>query len=528
MFTFYWFFKRNEQFMFVFKTGDKIEKATDKEGLLKALKSVGILISFDNYSNFDKELALILSDGKNKYLKKYLSIDLAQEIRKASIEEIGYNTKLLKASENVFDLCMNRIEICEHIFKERETYFETKFDIVSEFKLNAQSIKKTIAGLASEIVKAVKQPNRPDVLIYSYDKNIPIGELPKDLVRFYEGIKAKYLNGFDETLKKQQFKMTLNGLTHTFGLGGVHSAKEKYKADGHFLHIDAKAFYTSLIINNNWISNGIKNKENYLNLYDKKAQYELEENPKALIYKEVINVIFGSTKNPYSDLYDPNKFHNVTVNGQLIMAHLILILENFIEELIQTNTDGIVVRYNPEFYDLLLEIVGLWGTHYNIDVAITKINKIHQRDVNNYIFWKENGQTIRKGIYKEPNYLNGSMPIINETLFANAATGIKPQDYIIEQFKMDDLSKFYFIGKKEKDQEKVVQKLAGFADYKTLTDTVCGVATNKKKNGGLFQVKKGLYSKLRNSPENFMNYLEANKKQIDLNWYVDLVEKNIF
>ena len=120
------------------------------------------------------------------------------------------------------------------------------------------------------------------------------------------------------------------------------------------------------------------------------------------------------------------------------------------------------------------------------------------------------------------------MPIINETLFANAATGIKPQDYIIEQFKMDDLSKFYFIGKKEKDQEKVVQKLAGFADYKTLTDTVCGVATNKKKNGGLFQVKKGLYSKLRNSPENFMNYLEANKKQIDLNWYVDLVEKNIF
>ena len=138
MFTFYWFFKRNEQFMFVFKTGDKIEKATDKEGLLKALKSVGILISFDNYSNFDKELALILSDGKNKYLKKYLSIDLAQEIRKASIEEIGYNTKLLKASENVFDLCMNRIEICEHIFKERETYFETKFDIVSEFKLNAQ------------------------------------------------------------------------------------------------------------------------------------------------------------------------------------------------------------------------------------------------------------------------------------------------------------------------------------------------------------------------------------------------------
>lgn len=530
MFTFYWFFKRNDQFMFVFKTGERIEKATDKESLLKALESAGILVSYDNYTTFDREIALLLSDGKNKYLKKHLSIDLSQEIRNASIEEIGYYTKLLKISNTVYDYCMNRIEICEHILKEREEYFETKFEIVSEFNLNAQSIKKTRAGLAAEILGAVKQPKRADTLLYTFDERIPLNELPKDLIHFYERIKTKYKASFDDSLKNENIKMTLNNLTHTFGFGGSHGAKEKYKSKGFFLYIDAKAFYPTLALKNDWFSSGTKNKEIYREIYQKKKEYEEVDTKKSEIYKTIINASIGAMNNPYSALYDPNKFYNVTVNGQLIMTHLIVLLENFISEVVQTNTDGIVVKYNVEFYDLIVDVSNMWASHYGLDLSFKKITMVHQRNVNNYIFKTEDGKFIKTGIYKDSNYLNNSMPIIRNSLLENALNGTKVQDFMVQQFKEKGLEDFYFVGTKSKDAEKIVQKIGSGSNtqYKSLPNTVCGLATNKKEYGELFQIKKGLYSKLRNSPENFMNYLNVTKKEVNLNWYLEIVDKNIF
>ncbi|ALS03082.1 hypothetical protein ATZ33_17370 [Enterococcus silesiacus] len=520
MFTFYWLFKKENSFTAVLKNDKETQIITDKESLKKALDTVGFLVSFGNYSTMDKEIALLLSNGKSKYLQKNISIDLSQELGNKTIEEIGFRLGHNMKAKTAAEFCEKRIEICEYVFSKREEYLESKFQIVKEFGLNPRFVMKTRASLAAEILNAKKQPKAPNILIYEYDKRIQLNELPEKLLTFYNRIKKKYIIDKDEKIKFEKIKMSLAGLTHTFGFGGVHAAKEKYKGSGLYLLIDVRQFFPSLILNNQLFSTAVKDKSVFKKLYDKKVETGQET------YKVLIAAINGAMNNPYSNLYDPQKFYSVTVNGQLIITHLIIILENFIEELIQTNTDGIVVKINPIFETIINDLLERWSAHYELDLKVTKIKNIWQRDVNNYIFETTSGEFVKKGIYSDLNYLTSAIPVITEALIAYSLHGIKPQNYLIDAFKNEPIEKFYYIGKIARGYEAIEQQRG--LTYKKMNNTVCGIATSNKKFGGIYQTKNDLHSKLPGSPVHFLSYDHATKQDIDMSWYVEEVEKYIY
>lgn len=520
MFTFYWLFQKNDSWLAIFKTDDKITTATDKESLEQALSSVHYLVSYGNYQTSDKFLAKILSDGKSSFLQKYLSIDLNQEAKNCTIEEIGFNLRMKIKAKTPEEFCLQRIAICEAIFSEREEYLETKFEIVKEFQLKPRSIMKTRANLAAEILQAKKMPKRPNILLFEFDQYVPFNELPERLVHFYQSIKDRYKNTLEEKLKQEKFKMTLANLTHTFGVGGVHAAKEKYRGEGCFLLIDVNQFFPSIIQNNKLLSVGIKRPEIFDELYKKKVQTG------KLAYKILINAINGSMNNPYSALYDPQKFYSVTVNGQLIITHLILVLESFFEELIQTNTDGIVIRINPVMENAIRDLLELWCRQLHLQVSITKVNKVWQKDVNNYVLQKEDGQLVRKGIFTKPTYLSNSTPVVYNGIFEAVVNGIKPQNYVIECYKNGAIEEFFYIGKLQGDFSGLEQQT--LSGYVKMNNTICGIATSNKNYGEVFQVRGDLHSKLPGSPANFMSYTQAGKKDINLSWYVKHVEKSLF
>ncbi|MDV4749196.1 hypothetical protein NNF75_10970, partial [Enterococcus faecium] len=308
--------------------------------------------------------------------------------------------------------------------------------------------------------------------------------------------------------------------THTFGVGGVHAAKEKYRGEGCFLLIDVNQFFPSIIQNNKLLSVGIKCPEIFDELYKKKVQTG------KLAYKILINAINGSMNNPYSALYDPQKFYSVTVNGQLIITHLILVLESFFEELIQTNTDGILIRINPVMENTIRDLLELWCRQLHLQVSITKVNKVWQKDVNNYVLQKEDGQLVRKGIFAKPTYLSNSTPVIYNGIFEAVVNGIKPQNFIIDQYKKESLEEFCFIGKIQGDFTGIEQQTIN--GYVKLNKTICGIAANSNKYGGVFQVRNDLHSRLPNSPSSFLTYEKATKKDIDTKWYIEQIEKNCF
>lgn len=520
MFTFYWLYQSSEDWLAVFKTDDTYKIANDRESLKMALSSVRCLVSYGNYKMSDKFLAKILSNGKSNFLQEYLSIDLSQEERLCTIEEIGFNLRFNMKATTAEDYCKKRIAVCEKVFDEREEYLETKFEIVKEFGLSSRSITKTRANLAAEILQVEKVPKRPNILMYEFDKYVPQAELPKRLVNFYKSIKSNYQNTLEEKLKTEKFKITLAGLTHAFGFGGVHAAKPKYKGEGYFLLIDVNQFFPSLIINNHFISTGVKNVSAFTDLYQKKVETG------KLAYKVLINAVNGSMNNPYSNFYDPKQFYSVTVSGQLIITHLLLVLENFYEELIQTNTDGILVKINPVMENTIRELLDLWCRQLHLQVSITRIKKVWQKDVSNYVLEKDDGDYIRKGIFKKPNCFSNSLEVVGAGSFEAIVNGVKPQNFVIDRFKNGQLEEFYYINKLQGDFQSIEQEM--FGGYRKLNNTVCGVATNDKRCGGVYQVKNDLHSKLPGSPPNFLSYDKATKKSINTKWYTEQIEKNCF
>src|SRR5699024_8995260 len=108
------------------------------------------------------------------------------------------------------------------------------------------------------------------------------------------------------------------------------------------------------------------------------------EDPKEEAYKLILNIVYGGLKSKWSNLYNPQMSNNVVVNGQLILTHFILLLDNFCE-LIQTNTDGIIIKYEPVMKESIIKLIKLFEKHYSLSFDIDYINKIAQRDVNNYV-----------------------------------------------------------------------------------------------------------------------------------------------
>lgn len=520
MFTFYWLYQKGDDWLAVFKTDDHFQKATDRESLVLALSSVKFLVSYGNYRNSDKFLAKILSAGKSNFLQEYLSLDLSQEAKNRTIEELGFYLRMNMKASSPEEFCRKRIAVLEKVFQEREEYFETKFEIVEEFKLPSRSVTKTRAGLAAEILQAKKRPKRPDILLFDYDSRLFLKELPQRLLDFYNGIKQKYMDTWRESLVQEKFKMTYLGLTHTFGVGGVHAAIDRYKGEGSFLLIDLNQFFPTVIRNNKFLSRAVQKPEAFEYLYQKKVSTGKKN------YKVLINAVNGAMKNQYSDLFDPRMFYSVTINGQLMITHLLLVLKGCIEKLIQTNTDGILIKINPEVEPLIVDLLDMWCNHFEMSASITPIKRVWQRDVNNYIFQKEDGSYIRKGVYASPTYETNNLPIVTEGAFEVLTKEVKPQTVVVNRFKQGKIEDFYYVGKIQGDFERIEHKR--FGRFEQLNNTVCGIATKNPQMGGVFQVKGDLHSKLPGSPNHFLPINQATMNAIDTSWYVEQIEKNIF
>src|SRR5699024_2329797 len=290
------------------------------------------------------------------------------------LDEIKYN---LGYGSN-----MNDLEIMKEVFEKRDTYLSSKFEVVKEFKLSADNIKKTRVMLAAEVLNTRKGTDKERLNII-YDKSLTKNELPKQVLSFYKGIEEQFNKGTDfKELEREKLVYKLAGLDHTFGFGGLHAAKENYAVEGHFMQIDVKSYYPSLILNNEYLDENAH--KYYETIYNDRRKLQENKDNKEEAYKFIINIVYGGLKSKWTRLYNPQISNSVVVNGQLILTHLILLLNNFCE-LVQTNTDGLIIKYDEVMKPSILQIIELFEQHYQLIFDIKYINKIAQKDVNNYV-----------------------------------------------------------------------------------------------------------------------------------------------
>src|SRR5699024_11068429 len=125
----------------------------------------------------------------------------------------------------------------------------------------------------------------------------------------------------------------------------------------------------------------------------------------------------------------------VCISGQLYLIDLLEKLEVIPSfRLIQSNTDGLIVQYHPSQDDTVKAAVREWEQRTGFSMGIDLIEKLIQKDVNNYVM-RSNGETEVKGGYVSDydggTFKHRSLVIVAKALVNYFLDGIPPEETIL-------------------------------------------------------------------------------------------------
>ena len=574
-------FKYDWLVVFITNTGEEIVVTNDIKVLKKVMEKMECLIGFNNYFYDDLILAGIIARNMNnaevyelsqkiikgenvnfykKTTNKLYTLDVKQELApNLSLKEIESNLGLnivetpidfnldrpLTDDEfnEVVKYCTHDVETTKKVFEMRQDYFESKIDICKEFGLDKLDVKKTRANLAAKVLKCDRNRLTADILENKDRLNIKFVEelrtenIPLTILNFYNNIKTKFKNGESyEVLEKEKLVYNLAGIEHTFAFGGLHGAREDYIYEGNMLNLDVSSYYPSMIINFNFMSRASEHADLYKNLYNTRMEYKKKKDNKQQIYKILLNSTFGALKSEFNGLFDPVMSNNICVNGQLILADLIMSLRGYCE-LIQSNTDGILIKYEEKDLEIIKEICAEWELNYGLNLEYEYVTKIVQRDVNNYILKTKNGKIKGKGIFANHNggtFEKNNLTIIDIALKNYYIDGIDIKDTVIKMIRENNLIPFQLNAKMGGTFNSIETTIKGKEIELQKVNRV--FATWDKTYGGINKIKivDGVkkYTKIPNSAENMYVHNDIidmlDKSKLDLEYYIKLVEKAKF
>lgn len=422
--------------------------------------------------------------------------------------------------DETIEYCRHDVEQTIQVFMKTKSDFDAQMDLIRTFNLPMENIGLTKAQLTANILQCKKPiEERYDEFDLQIVDTIKI-EKYKEVVEWFKDVSN---HNYGKNLK-----INIAGIPHVFGWGGLHGCIDKpvYKK-GFLLHIDVTSFYPSIMIEYDFLTRNCRKKELFKDIYEKRVELKKQGKKKEQApYKIVLNGTYGICKDKFSKAYDPRQANNVCINGQLLLLDLIEKLENHCE-LIQSNTDGLIIAIDEKDFDLIDDICYEWEKRTRMSLGFDNVSEIWQKDVNNYIFKFENGKLERKGAYvKELNDLDYDLPIINEAIVKYLTEGIKPEDTIKNCNELKKFQKIVKVSSKYKFAYHNGQRLNEkcFRVFASLDprDSYIG----KQKNYG------ATIEKFANTPQNcFIDNGDINGKTIstklDKKWYIDLAIKRI-
>lgn len=329
--------------------------------------------------------------------------------------------------EGILSYNHNDVDITEKVFKNRAQAINDRMQIGA--KLGVDVINKCDTDIAKTVLaKYYEEGSKIPYKVFSksrtfYEGKINLGELISKKVRFqtpYFGKIIKKLHGTNvdpnkrETKgkKKKQFEHIFASkyLTHTMGLGGLHSNNPSQilqETEDYFLiDLDVSSYYPWLIILELFFPAHLG--PIFIEIYRQKIVNERMTAKRAgdavlaLMLKYAANSTFGLTKSIHSWLYDPKVTYGTTINGELFLMMLIEGLELYSDcVVVYSNTDGLTVRVPKYHYTLFHQICNRWMVMSGLELEFSRYKKMYMQDVNNYlIFTYDKKKPIKaKGSY---------------------------------------------------------------------------------------------------------------------------------
>lgn len=416
--------------------------------------------------------------------------------------------------------CMHDVEQTIEVFMRRIDDFNAHMDLLKTFNLPLSYISKTQAQLSAIALGCTKMP---------HDDEWDIQLVNTLKIRKYwhviEWFKSPTNHNMDASLV-----VNIAGIPHQFGWGGLHGAPaEPIHRKGLIIHVDVTSFYPSIMIEYDLLTRNAKDKSKFKQIYDKRVQLKKEGKKKEQApYKIILNSTYGISNDKYSQAYDPRQAHNVCANGQLLLLDLIEHLESIPSfELIQSNTDGLIIQIDERDFDLCDDMCYEWEKRTRMGLAFDYIKEIYQKDVNNYLFIQEDGKVERKGAYVKPlDDLDYDLPIVNQAL-VDYFTKKTPVEETINN--CDQLKEFQMIRKISSKYEHIMH-----GEQQLKETTVRCFASTDPKDKGLTKkhAETGTYAKIEGTPDNcFLYNDEVNAvktpDKLDRSWYIATAKKRL-
>jgi hypothetical protein len=302
-------------------------------------------------------------------------------------------------------------------------------------------------------------------------------ELPNKIKQYcYDNLPSKILDKIRNN--KESFEVNIFDNVVSFGNGGIHSVYKnnlyvESDEDWILMNIDASSYYPSMLIQFECLSRTVKNPKVFKNIFDERIMLKhklnktKEEDDAQLANKLVLNTTYGASGNKYLDLYDPYMCSRCCRLGQIFLAALANKLTKSVPSLkvIQTNTDGILIYCMRKHLDKVRELQKEWSEISGINMEEDIVEKIWQRDVNNYLLIKEGGKIKRKGLWlmdtwEKPGYFLISPLTAYVSQKAVISYLTEGKDIVESVIKCDDIVDFAITCKKGPSFRKVVQKMS--------------------------------------------------------------------
>ncbi len=339
--------------------------------------------------------------------------------------------------EDIRLYCANDLDVTDRLYNQLKPEVKLRSDMSEQYGVDLRS--KSDAQIAEAVIKKEMEdkygisPKRPKVepgteFFYKAPDNLEFQtEVLKDVFRQYterpfvisksgyaefsfEMVESDRLKSGKNKGKfpkdKKQMKFTLGDTKYTIGIGGLHSCDKStsHTNEGCILRdYDVASYYPRIILNNGLYPKHIG--KPFLDIYNSIVERRLHakrtgDKVTNESLKITINGSFGKFGSKWSCLYSPDLLLQVTITGQLTLLMLIERLELAGISVVSANTDGIVVKMNPDLEPLAQDIVEDWEFDTNYELEGTDYISLNSRDVNNYIAVKENG-CKGKGAYAD-------------------------------------------------------------------------------------------------------------------------------
>lgn len=427
--------------------------------------------------------------------------------------------------------------------------FEGQLDIIELYGLDMSYFTKTKVQLAvsPKILNAVDQHTLDDEFDIRLPETIQLSDKYRFIPEWYMNPKnwryKEHLRSEDNQ-HNNQLCCTVAGIPHVFAWGGCHGADDKEAVfEGIILHADVASMYPTTDIEYGLLSRKFKNPDDFKQMRDFRLKLKSEKNPKNKALKPMINGVYGAGKDINNPSYDPLMANLTCIFGQMFILDLIDKLEPYCR-LLQTNTDGIfVLCENEEMKNKVIEITNQVGKRLKMEFEIDEYTKLIQKDVNNYIAVKKNGELECKGAMVKFNKpIDNDLPILNDAVRNYLAYDIPVEQTINEYEEYIKFQKVIKLSAKYKEiwygngvsgKDNKITSING----ELLKGKVHRVFASKRQlDGSIYKLKieKGVksYEQFANTPTHlFIDNEDVHDKSIpeylDKEYYINEAKKRI-